>query len=91
MVADQRLHPSIPVVTPINLILFSLFVILVYLQLRPKSPITLPQPPPPLVFRTFTPSTLLPNNGANGNPVYLAVRGRVFDVTPGMTFYGPVG
>lgn len=78
------------IATPINLILLSLFVILVYLQLRPKAPVSLPKGPPPVVFRTFTPTTLLPFNGENDAPVYLAVRGRVFDVTPGKNFYGPV-
>jgi membrane-associated progesterone receptor component len=76
--------------TPINLILASLFIVVVYLQFRPKKPVTLPKGPAPVVFRTFTPSTLLPFNGTDGAPVYLAVRGRVFDVTPGRHFYGPV-
>lgn len=79
-----------PLATPINLILFSLFLVLVYLHFRSKSPLTLPQAPPPIVFRTFTPTTLLPFNGTQDKPVYLAVRGRVFDVTPGRGFYGPV-
>ncbi|OKL62658.1 hypothetical protein UA08_01637 [Talaromyces atroroseus] len=79
------------IATPINLILLSLFVIVVFLQLRPKTPVSLPKGPAPVVFRTFTPSTLLPFNGADGAPVYLAVRGRVFDVTPGRNFYGPGG
>jgi membrane-associated progesterone receptor component len=34
---------------------------------------------------------LLPYNGTNNMPVYLAVRGRVFDVTSGRNFYGPGG
>ena len=32
-----------------------------------------------------------PYNGENNRPVYLAVRGKVFDVTPGKNFYGPDG
>ena len=40
---------------------------------------------------TFTPPTLKPYNGENNMPVYLAVRGKVFDVTPGRNFYGPGG
>ncbi|KAI9737014.1 MAG: hypothetical protein M1834_000603 [Cirrosporium novae-zelandiae] len=79
------------VATPINLVLFSLFVLLVYLRLRPSAPATLPKGPPPVVFRTFTPLTLLPYNGTNNQPIYFAVRGKVFDVTPGRNFYGPGG
>ncbi|OBT69438.1 hypothetical protein VE03_01101 [Pseudogymnoascus sp. 23342-1-I1] len=77
--------------TPINAILLSLFVLIVYYQLRPKTPTALPRQPPAVVFQTFTPRTLLPNNGTNGAPVYLAVRGQVFDVTSGRQFYGPGG
>ncbi len=43
------------------------------------------------MFQTFTPPTLLPFNGKDNTPVYLAVRGQVFDVTPGRNFYGPSG
>ena len=64
---------------------------LVYVRLRPAKPQTLPKAPPPTVFRTFTPPELLPYNGLNNMPVYLAVRGRVFDVTAGRNFYGPGG
>ncbi|KZM26367.1 Dihydrodipicolinate synthase [Ascochyta rabiei] len=77
--------------TPINLILLSLFVFILYLRLKPSTPQTLPSAPPPTVFRTFTPPELFPYNGLNSMPVYLAVRGRVFDVTSGRNFYGPGG
>lgn len=77
--------------TPINLVLLSLFVVLAYIRLRPSAPVVLPKAPPPIVFKTFTPPTLLPYNGLNNMPVYLAVRGRVFDVTAGRNFYGPGG
>lgn len=63
----------------------------IYFQLRPKRTATLPRQPPATVFRTFTPVTLRPFDGNNGQPVYLAVRGRVFDVSPGRNFYGPGG
>lgn len=52
---------------------------------------TLPKAPPPIVFRTFTPPELKPYNGEKMMPVYIAVRGKVFDVTPGRHFYGPGG
>lgn len=77
--------------TPINLILFSLLAYLIYTRLRPTSPAVLPRAPPPTVFRVFTPPTLLPYNGTNDMPVFLAVRGQVFDVSPGRNFYGPGG
>lgn len=50
-----------------------------------------PQPPPPAVpFRIFTPTTLFSFNGIDDKPVYIAVRGRVFDVTRSKHFYGLV-
>jgi membrane-associated progesterone receptor component len=82
---------SASVMTPINLVLFSLLVLIVYLRLRPKAPLTLPKAPPPTVFRVFTPPTLLPYSGEKGMPIYFAVRGRVFDVSSGRNFYGPGG
>ena len=77
--------------TPINLALLSLLAILIYMRLRPSAPVALPSAPPPTVFQIFTPPQLLPYNGNNSMPVYLAVRGKIFDVTPGRNFYGPGG
>lgn len=79
------------VASPINLILLSLFIVLAYMRLRPAPIPTLPKAPPPVVFQTFTPPTLKPFNGEKNMPVYLAVRGRVFDVSTGRNFYGPGG
>ena len=83
------------VFTPINLILLTLFTFLAYYRLFSRSSTTQAinaQPPPkPVVYRTFTPVTLLPYNGTQGKPVYLAVQSRVYDVTPGRQFYGPSG
>ncbi|KAK5072004.1 Dihydrodipicolinate synthase [Lithohypha guttulata] len=51
----------------------------------------------PIVFQTFTPRTLLKFNGLPNPPlnpdgkVYLAVKGKVHDVTSGRNFYGPGG
>lgn len=80
---------SASIASPINLILLSLFVLLIYLRLRPAAPATLPKGPEPIVFQTFTPRTLLPFNGENGKPIYFAVKGQVFDVSSGANFYGP--
>ena len=77
--------------TPINLILFSLVVLVIYLRLRPKTLPAIPKPPPPVVFKTFTPLTLLEFDGTKGKPIYFAVNGRVFDVSAGRNFYGPGG
>ncbi|KAK5696898.1 Dihydrodipicolinate synthase [Elasticomyces elasticus] len=80
------------IATPINLILLSLFLVLVYMRLRPsKNTTTLPTPPQPTVFKVFTPPQLEPFDGNNNMPVYLAVRGRIFDVSSGRNFYGPGG
>ena len=79
------------IASPINLILVSSLVLLIYYRLRPSTAPALPKAPPPLVFKTFTPPALKPYNGEKNMPVYLAVRGKVFDVTPGRNFYGPGG
>ncbi|KAI9786606.1 MAG: hypothetical protein M1839_006157 [Geoglossum umbratile] len=76
--------------TPINLIMLFLFVLMIYLKLRPTPAVVLPKRKP-TVFQTFTPRTLLPFNGVADTPVYLAVNGRVFDVSVGRNFYGPGG
>ena len=77
--------------TPLNALLVAGAVYAIYLLLRPKEPAVIPRAPPAIVFRTYTPHTLLPYNGEDGKPIYFAVRGRVFDVSPGRNFYGPGG
>ncbi|CCE82630.1 Piso0_002364 [Millerozyma farinosa CBS 7064] len=39
----------------------------------------------------FTPKTLAKYNGRDDKRIFLAVKGRVFDVTAGAAFYGPGG
>lgn len=77
--------------TPLNVILVSAVVYVVYTLFRAPAKHEIPKPPSPVVFRTYTPRTLLPFNGENGSPVFMAVRGRVFDVSTGRNFYGPGG
>ncbi|TVY85766.1 Cytochrome P450 regulator, partial [Lachnellula willkommii] len=99
--ASLSIYQSIPYIetnstsqtifTPLNALLLSLFLYILFRSLRSTPPASLPPPPAPVVFKTFTPPTLLPNNGTNGAPIYFAVRGKVFDVTPGRNFYGPGG
>jgi membrane-associated progesterone receptor component len=78
--------------TPLNFILLGAFLYTFYQTVFSSSPLaTLPADPPAVVFRTYTPHTLLPFNGESNGSVYFAVRGRVFDVSRGRNFYGPGG
>ncbi|KAK9461615.1 cytochrome b5-like heme/steroid binding domain-containing protein [Lipomyces oligophaga] len=47
--------------------------------------------PEAIIFTTFTPGSLVPFNGEDDERVLLAIRGNVFDVTSGKSFYGPNG
>ncbi|KAI0758627.1 cytochrome b5 [Trametes elegans] len=47
--------------------------------------------PPTLLYKTYTPKTLAPFNGENGQRILLAIRGVVYDMTAGRNFYGPNG
>jgi membrane-associated progesterone receptor component len=78
-------------VTPLNIILLGVVAYTCYSMFRPAPRPVLARDPPPTVFRTYTPRTLLPFSGEGGTPVYLAVRGRVYDVSRGRNFYGPGG
>jgi hypothetical protein len=77
--------------TIVQLILVCLFIVLIYNRFRRKA-LTAPIQglQPPVAFCVFTPTDLLNLNGDGGKPIYLAVRGRVFDVMLGKIFYGPI-
>ena len=40
--------------------------------------------------RTFTSTELKQYTGENGTPIYLCLKGVVYDVSSGAAFYGPV-
>ncbi|KAJ6261405.1 Neudesin [Drechslerella dactyloides] len=82
---------AIPLVTPLNLLLASVAAYLVYLRFKPTTLPTLPSPPPPLLYKSYTPRALLRYNGTDEPRVLLAVKGTVFDVSAGRSFYGPGG
>ncbi|KNG87778.1 hypothetical protein ANOM_004626 [Aspergillus nomiae NRRL 13137] len=71
-------------------VLFLVFT-LAYTRSRRSGPVASQTLPSPGSFRTFTPSDLLDFNGTNGKGIYIAVRGRVFDVSTSKNFYGPGG
>jgi membrane-associated progesterone receptor component len=45
--------------------------------------------PPTVLFKTYTPKTLEPFSGKDGERILLAINSIVFDVTAGRNFYGP--
>ncbi|EFX02429.1 DNA damage response protein [Grosmannia clavigera kw1407] len=89
--AQKDVVSSPGLATPLNMLLLAVVLYTAYVFMRPAAPPALAKDPPAIVFRTFTPRSLLPLNGTDGQPVYLAVRGRVFDVSSGRNFYGPGG
>lgn len=85
--------------TPLNLSLLAILATFFYFRfVRPYNATTLTlDKDKPIVFTTFTPRTLLKFNGTPSQPfnpdgkVYIAVKGKVHDVTSGKNFYGPGG
>ena len=58
-----------------------------FLEPAPKQiPVSKPKV---VVFRNFTPVELSAFDGKNGSDIYLAVAGKVFDVSSKPDFYGP--
>jgi len=76
--------------TPSNLFLIALAIYVFYLKTRPAK-VVLPQAMEPHVFTHYTPKTLAKFNGKDDKKILIGVKGNVYDVTPGATFYGPSG
>lgn len=102
----QKVRESmVNALTPLNVALFVALLTLVYYRIfKPynSSAATLSSGASApgsnaVVFQTFTPRTLLRFNGVKSEPlnpegkVYIAVKGKVHDVTAGRNFYGPGG
>jgi membrane-associated progesterone receptor component len=49
------------------------------------------EPPKPIEPRDFTLEELRVFDGTNNNPIYVAVKGKVYDMTRARDFYGPGG
>jgi membrane-associated progesterone receptor component len=78
---------------PLNLALLAILGYIAYQQFfSPK-----PAPPPPpkhkkvIEIKDYTPKELAKFNGENGAPIYLAISGKVYDVSSKPDFYGPGG
>ncbi|KAE8334519.1 hypothetical protein BDV24DRAFT_170110 [Aspergillus arachidicola] len=77
--------------TILQVAVLSLVFTLVYTRSRRCASIASQPLPSPPSFRIFTPTALLDFNGTNDKGIYIAVRGRVFDVSTSKNFYGPGG
>ncbi|KAJ3288297.1 hypothetical protein HK104_008246 [Borealophlyctis nickersoniae] len=77
---------------PLNWALLSVAVYL-FLSVSSSSQVQLPPPKHPAVveLREYTPKELSHFDGKDDKPIYMAVNGRVYDVTRGRGFYGPGG
>ncbi|MEQ2166799.1 Membrane-associated progesterone receptor component 1 [Goodea atripinnis] len=79
--------------SPLNLTLLSLCLYLLYKIFRGDRPTALGEmetPLPKMKKRDFTLAELKPYDGVENPRILMAVNGKVFDVTRGKKFYGPV-
>lgn len=60
-------------------------------ELLGLSPVLLKEEEVHVVDGKFTPKSLVKYNGADHPKIFIAVRGKVYDVTQGKAFYGPGG
>ncbi|XP_040855811.1 membrane-associated progesterone receptor component 1 isoform X2 [Ochotona curzoniae] len=82
--------------SPLNLLLLGLCIFLLYKIVRGDQPGNSdgdddePPPLPRLKRRDFTPAELRRFDGVQDPRILMAINGKVFDVTKGRKFYGPV-
>ncbi|XP_006872168.1 PREDICTED: membrane-associated progesterone receptor component 1 isoform X2 [Chrysochloris asiatica] len=81
--------------SPLNLLLLGLCIFLLYKIVRgdqqaANSDDDDPPPLPRLKRRDFTPAELRRFDGVQDPRILMAINGKVFDVTKGRKFYGPV-
>uniref|UniRef100_G1NSX6 Membrane-associated progesterone receptor component 1 n=1 Tax=Myotis lucifugus TaxID=59463 RepID=G1NSX6_MYOLU len=83
--------------SPLNLLLLGLCIFLLYKIVRGDQPAAggdsdedEPPPLPRLKRRDFTPAELRCFDGVQDPRILMAINGKVFDVTKGRKFYGPV-
>uniref|UniRef100_A0A2K6CIY3 Membrane-associated progesterone receptor component 1 n=1 Tax=Macaca nemestrina TaxID=9545 RepID=A0A2K6CIY3_MACNE len=83
--------------SPLNLLLLGLCIFLLYKIVRGDQPAASgdsdddePPPLPRLKRRDFTPAELRRFDGIQDPRILMAINGKVFDVTKGRKFYGPV-
>ncbi|KAI9201808.1 cytochrome b5-like heme/steroid binding domain-containing protein [Polychytrium aggregatum] len=78
---------------PLNWALAALAIFLTTRALFPRKAETVPAPihAETIVLKNFTPVELQKFNGVSDKKIYLAVKGKIFDVTRGASFYGPEG
>lgn len=76
---------------PINLALLGVLGYLIYQETRPLPTLKPSAPIEKKVIeqRDFTPKELAQFNGMNGSKIYLAIEGKVYDVSGKADFYGP--
>ncbi|KAI8909031.1 cytochrome b5-like heme/steroid binding domain-containing protein [Gorgonomyces haynaldii] len=74
---------------PLNWILALIFFYFAYQLSIPKQKATLLKHPEVIELRNFTAKELQVFNGVQDSRIYLAVRGKVYDVTRSAGFYGP--
>lgn len=70
-----------------NFILLSSIISIVIYRRFCLKPRAFQDAPPAVAFRLFTPTTLLNFDGVGDKPVYIVMRGHVFDVTRRKMFY----